>query len=178
MFEGWENFYIIVAPAAGALIGLMFVVVTLTTENEPGGLELGGRIYITPIVFHFAAVLVIGAMAEVPHLPPVVVAAVLAVLGVWGVVYSAMTTMRLFELERLNEYTPDLSDKLFYGIFPTLIYALLVGAGGMIMVDVTIGEYSLAVMTLLILLIGIRNAWDLVTAIVKTLAKKRAAAKP
>ena len=34
MFEGWENFYLIVGPSAAALIGLMFVVVTLTAGRE------------------------------------------------------------------------------------------------------------------------------------------------
>ena len=34
MFEGWENFYLIVGPSAAALIGLMFVVVTLTAGRD------------------------------------------------------------------------------------------------------------------------------------------------
>ena len=29
MFEGWDNFYLVTGGAAGALIGLMFVVATL-----------------------------------------------------------------------------------------------------------------------------------------------------
>lgn len=177
MFAEWENFYIIVAPSAAALIGLMFVVETLTAENEQRGMEMGAKIFITPIVFHFSVVLVIGAMAEVPHLPPAVAAAILTVAGVWGVAYSALTTMRLFDLKRLEFYTPDLSDQCCYGIFPTLMYAGLAAVAGVVLVDVRIGEYALAVITMVILLIGIRNAWDLVTAIVKTLAKKRAEAK-
>ena len=173
MFGDWENFYIIVAPAAGALIGLLFVVVTLTTENEPRGLEMGSRIYITPIVCHLAAVLVIGAMAAVPGIVPEVAGALFGTLGVLGVMYSVVTTMRLFALQRLNDYTPDLSDKLFYGIFPALIYAALAGAGGAFLIDVRVGEYALAAVTLLLLLLAIRDAWDLVTAVVKTLAKRK-----
>ncbi len=70
MFEGWDNYYIIVGPSAGALIGLMFVVVTLTADSEPRGMERGSAVYITPIVFHFAVVLVLSAMTAVPGLPP------------------------------------------------------------------------------------------------------------
>ena len=49
MFEGWENFYLMLGPAAAGLIGLLFVVVTLT-----GGLRArprrcaARRIYMTP----------------------------------------------------------------------------------------------------------------------------------
>jgi uncharacterized membrane protein len=33
--EGWANFYVIVGSAAGALIGLQFVVLTLIAERPP-----------------------------------------------------------------------------------------------------------------------------------------------
>ena len=45
MFEGWENFYLIVGPSAGALIGLMFVVVTLTAGRERDQTERGKHLY-------------------------------------------------------------------------------------------------------------------------------------
>ena len=178
MFEAWADFYIIVAPSAAALIGLLFVVVTLTTEGEPRSMELGSRVYISPIVFHLSVVLVIGAMAGVPKLTPTVAAAILAAIGVWGVVYSAITTTRLFALERLNDYVPDLSDKILYGFAPIILYAALVGAAGiMVAVDAAIGEYALAAVTISLLLLGIRDAWDLVTAIVRTVSKRKAEAK-
>jgi hypothetical protein len=31
----WDSFYIVVGPAAGALIGLQFVVMTLSAERPP-----------------------------------------------------------------------------------------------------------------------------------------------
>ncbi len=34
-FNEWENFYVIVGSAAGALIGLEFVVVTLLADRPP-----------------------------------------------------------------------------------------------------------------------------------------------
>jgi hypothetical protein len=30
MFDGWDNFYIIIGSTAGALVGVMFVVATLS----------------------------------------------------------------------------------------------------------------------------------------------------
>jgi hypothetical protein len=173
MFEGWDNFYIIVGPSAGALIGLMFVVVTLTADSEPRGMERGAQVYITPIAFHFAVVLVLSAMTAVPGLPAPAVAAIIALLGLGGFFYALLTTVRLFGMGREKLYVPDLSDKLFYGVFPSLIYAALVVSAAIVFAGATWGAYGLGAVTMAILLIGIRNAWDLVTAIVKSLSKKR-----
>jgi hypothetical protein len=66
MFSDWENFYLIVGSGGGALIGVMFVVATLTAGLEENRASRGARIYITPIVFHFAIVLVVSAIAVHP----------------------------------------------------------------------------------------------------------------
>ena len=69
MFEGWSDFYLLVASAAGALIGLLFVVVTLTAGREAQSTERGASLYMTPIVFHLATVLLGGAVAMAPGMP-------------------------------------------------------------------------------------------------------------
>ena len=66
MFEGWENFYLIVGPSAGALIGLMFVVVTLTAGRDRQQTERGKHLYTSPIVWHLAVVLVLSGAAVAP----------------------------------------------------------------------------------------------------------------
>ena len=173
MFEGWDNFYIIVGPAAGALIGLMFVVVTLTAESEPRGMERGATVYITPIAFHFTVVLVLSALTAVPALPSAGVTAVAGALGLGGAIYALVTLVRLSQMAREQIYQPDLSDRFWYGAFPALVYAGLAVAGVLAFVDTSAAAYLMAAATMTILIIGIRNAWDLVTAIVKTLARKR-----
>ena len=173
MFDGWENFYLIVGPSAAALIGLMFVVITLTADNEPRGMERGAAVYITPIVFHLAVVLVLSAVTMAPALPGEVLAGVLTVLGLFGVVYAVLTLVRFMGLKLANLYVPDLSDRIFYGVLPALAYAALIGAGALVLSDAEAAPYVLGAVTLAVLLIGIRNAWDLVTAIVRTLAKRR-----
>jgi hypothetical protein len=35
MFQGWDTFFFLIGSSAGALIGLMFVVITLTAGHEP-----------------------------------------------------------------------------------------------------------------------------------------------
>ncbi len=81
-------------------------------------------------------------------------------------------------MEREKLYVPDLSDKFWYGFFPSLVYATLIGSSAVIFADAKMGAYIVAAATLVILIFAIRNAWDLVTAIVKALAKKQAPIVP
>ena len=55
--NGWTNFYVIVGSAAGALIGLQFVVMTLIA-NLPisRGNAQAGDAFSTPTVAHIAVV--------------------------------------------------------------------------------------------------------------------------
>jgi len=160
MFRDWDNFYLLVGGAAGALIGLMFVVATLTTEMniESKRLAQGSRIYITPIVFHFGVVLVVSAMTAVPELSPGSVGVVLAGLAVPGLGYALRTAIKLFHW---NDPPPDLSDKVFYGILPVITYAALAATAAAVFLAPADAPYAVGAIVLILLLIGIRNAWDL-----------------
>ena len=70
MFEGWDNFYLMIGPAAVGLIGLLFVVVTLTAGFERSRAIRGQALYLTPTALHFAMVMVISAVAMAPRLGP------------------------------------------------------------------------------------------------------------
>jgi hypothetical protein len=66
----WESFYVIVGAAAGALIGLQFVVMTLIAERphkraaEAGG-ALGGA-FATPTIVHFSVAFFLSALVTAP----------------------------------------------------------------------------------------------------------------
>src|ERR1700746_1961514 len=55
----WDGFYVIVASAAGALIGLQFVVMTLIATQPLKGAEAAGAAFATPTLVHFSASLLI-----------------------------------------------------------------------------------------------------------------------
>lgn len=165
MFEGWDSFYLLVGGGAGALIGTMFVVATLTAGMDPGRMKLGARIYITPIVFHFGVVLGVSVVTAIPHLPLTVLSSVLALAAAYGAVYTAMTTYRLMRLKW--GYDADLSDKFFYGAFPFLTYLALGATAVSVWFASESAPYAIGTIMLVLLLIGIRNAWDLATAIVQ-----------
>ena len=53
LFPAWETFYVIVGSSAGALTGLMFVVIALVAEFR--GSERQIEAFGTPTVVHFSA---------------------------------------------------------------------------------------------------------------------------
>jgi hypothetical protein len=166
MFEGWDEFYLIVGSTAGALIGLMFVVATLTAGLESRTeVSLGSQVFFTPIVFDFAIVVVVSAISAVPEMPSLAVAAVLALCAIAGVVYTTMTTRRI--LRGGWQEDPHWSDKWFYGILPAIDYIGLAAAAGLALVDPRGSAYGVGAAMLILLLIGIRNAWDLATFLVQ-----------
>ena len=63
---GWENFYVIVGSAAGALIGLQFVVVTLVAESPAQRVAEGVAAFATPAIVHFGVVLLLSAVVSAP----------------------------------------------------------------------------------------------------------------
>src|ERR1700720_3985891 len=95
MFRDWANYYLLIGSAAGALIGLMFVVTTLTAGLDASRVSRGAKVYITPVVFHFSVVLIVSAISAVLKIPLPAVGVLLASCAAIGIVYSAGTQARL-----------------------------------------------------------------------------------
>ncbi len=55
-WAAWHDFYLMLGPTAGALIGLLFVVVTLTAGMERKKVAKGMAVFLSPTVFHLGAV--------------------------------------------------------------------------------------------------------------------------
>jgi hypothetical protein len=70
--------------AAAGLIGLLFVVVTLTAGFERSQASRGARLYMSPTAFHFAAVLCMSAAALAPRLSVMVTAAIFGLIALLG----------------------------------------------------------------------------------------------
>src|SRR5947209_12893585 len=85
MFQGWENYYLMVGSSAGALIGLMFVVVTLTAGRDRAEVERGKHLYTSPIVWALAVIMVLSGAAIAPTLPPPLFAIGSGGLGLLGI---------------------------------------------------------------------------------------------
>jgi hypothetical protein len=161
MFDGWENFYLIVGPSAAALIGLMFVVVTLTQGRDRQQIEAGKHLYTSPIVWHLGVVLVLSGGAVAAEIPPMFfgsVAGGLALLGVAMGVRSAIGIMR----RRISG--PDsLFDMVWYGLMPALAYVGLGISALAVLKGCDWSANAVAAALMALLLVSIHAEWDLVT---------------
>src|SRR2546426_5208337 len=166
MFHNWDSFYLLIGSAAGALLGLMFVVATLTAGIESSEVSRGAQVYITPIVFHFAVVVFVSVVSAVPGIPAPAVGVLLAVCAASGFAYCIATTIRICGPGWQS--TPHWSDKWFYGIVPAIVYiGLVVAALSAVWRTPDRAAYGIGAVMVALLLIGIRNAWDLATFIVQ-----------
>jgi hypothetical protein len=164
MFQGWENFYLMLGPAAAGLIGLLFVVVTLTTGRDRSETSRGQAFYLTPTALNFAVVMTISAVAMAPRMPPSATAALFSLVALAGLA-SAIRASIGISSPRPDRQAPHWSDFWLYGVMPTVVYLALCAACVAVWLRAEWAAHALAGLLLVLLLVAIRNAWDLVTTI-------------
>ena len=166
----WESFYVIVGSSAGALTGLQFVVMALISER---GMQGSGRqisAFGTPTVVHFCSVLLLSAILSSPWHGLSGAAIALGAVGLAGVVYGCLTIKRAL---RQDDYKPVAEDWMWHTALPCVAYAAVLVASFLLKHDATAGLFTIGAASLLLLFIGIHNAWDTVTYIVtKPLERK------
>ena len=163
LFPGWETFYVIVGSAAGALTGLMFVVITLIANMRGTVRQIDA--FGTPTVVHFSAPLVLATIltAPWPAMPSMRLA--LGAFGIAGTVYMCIVLRRA---RVQSDYKPVAEDWLFHTALPLAAYvAVLVAAFGLPR-RITPFLFVIGAAAVLLLIIGIHNAWDTVTYVVVT----------
>ena len=150
--------------SAAALTGLMFVVITLVTRSERAeDTHAGISTYSTPTVMHFAAALLVSAVLSAPWRSLVHPGVVVALIGLYGVAYILRVMHRT---RRLTVYTADLEDWTWYTILPFVAYgAISAGAIALATAASVQALFIVAGGVVLLVFIGIRNAWDIVTYI-------------
>jgi hypothetical protein len=159
--SGWENFYVIVGSSAGALIGLQFVMISLIGRlaDSPEGSQ-AGRAFATPTVVHFTMVLGLAAIGTVPWQNTAPLTVLWCVLGLAGVAYGFRTTRRV---STQSAYRPETEDWLFHSVLPCVAYAIIGISGIYGRADLNRSLIAVAAAILLLLVIGIHNAWDAAT---------------
>jgi hypothetical protein len=156
-FEHWESFYVIVGAAAGALIGLQFVVLTLIAENPPPRSAEAAPVFVTPTIVHFSVALALSALLRMPFESISTLAIFCALVGLLGLVYATTITVRMC---RQRAYQADLEDWLAHSAIPLLVYATLVGCSALAFSHAHEALFGYAGVTLALLFLGIHNAWD------------------
>jgi hypothetical protein len=158
--QGWENFYVIVGSSAGALIGLQFVVMTLISDVPiVGNAAQAGGAFGTPNVVHFGAVLLLSAVVSAPWQGIGIVAVLWGLMGLSGMVYAVIVARRM---RSQTAYRAVLEDWLFHLLLPLGAYASLAGSACAAHTNARPALFVVGAAALLLLFIGIHNAWDTV----------------
>lgn len=160
----WSSFYVMTGSSAAALTGLMFVVITLVTGVErvrrnPDGIST----FSTPTVVHFCAALLVSAILSAPWHSLIQPAAVIGLAGLYGV---SLVARVVYRARRMTAYRADLEDWAWYTILPLVAYCALLAGAIMLPLTPWHALFALAGSVILLIFIGIRNAWDVVTFIV------------
>lgn len=156
LFTGWANFYVITGSAAAALTGLQFVVVVLGAQMNRGSFEANAA-FGTPTIVHFCTVLFIAGILTAPWPSPAPVAYILGLCGAAGIVYAGAV---LRAARRQTAYRPVLEDWLFHFTLPPVAYVTLLVAGLMLRSKPALSLFEAGGAVLLLLFVGIHNAWD------------------
>jgi hypothetical protein len=164
----WENFYIIVGSSAGALTGLQFVVMALVADSpartDSGTVDTFG----TPTVVHFCAVLLVSSILSAPWPALSQASVAVGICGAAGVIYSLIVVRRA---RRVTGYKPELEDWIFHCVLPLVAYATLLVGGATLTFRHVPALFEVALFALILLFVGIHNAWDTVTYVTLVIRK-------
>ena len=165
----WESFYVIVGSSGAALTGLQFVVIALIADARTQGAARAQQsndqsiaAFGTPTIVHFCSVLLVSAILSAPWHGLSSVGLTLGVCGLVGVVYGVIVVRRA---RRQSGYRPVWEDWLWHAVLPLIAYGLILISAIALRNYPQRALFVIGATALLLLFIGIHNAWDTVTYI-------------
>jgi hypothetical protein len=130
-------------------------------------------VFATPSVVHFGVVLFLSAIVSAPWGSLTPVAVLWGLLGLFGIAYSFIVARRL---RTQTPYNPVCEDWLFHALLPLVAYLALAASPCGTGFHPRPALFTVAAAALLLLFVGIHNAWDAVTYHV--FVRKRAQSEP
>jgi hypothetical protein len=162
LIAAWQTFYVIIGSSAAALTGLQFVVIVLASNLNLLRDATTTRAFATPTIVHFCGVLLLSAILSAPWYSVSSAAFAVGVCGVAGVVYALIV---IRHARRQKGYRAVFEDWLWHCALPFIAYAALLVASIEFMVKPSSSLFMIGTAAVLLLFIGIHNAWDSVTYI-------------
>jgi len=156
----WSNFFVMTGSSAAALTGLMFVVTSLIRDREDVSGE-GVGTFSTPTVVHFGCVLLLSAVLLAPWHALWHPAIGAGIIGLYGLGHAVRAIVLA---RRMNTYVPDVEDWIWFAMMPLAGYAAVL-AGALVFYRDAWGLFVVSAGILLLMFIGIRNSWDVITYI-------------
>ncbi|MGO9785432.1 MAG: hypothetical protein ACLPL5_01340 [Stellaceae bacterium] len=153
----WHDFFVVIGAASGGLLGAMFVVASIGSGFLTKKDAAATRVFLTPTVIHMATVMFGCALAVVPSLERVSFGLVFGLGGLVGLIYSCAIGLNVKQRREI-----DAEDRLWYAALPILGYAGATVAALLVLWRKPAGLEILAAALVLLLAVGIRNAWDMI----------------
>jgi hypothetical protein len=166
--SSWQAFYTFTGGAAATLIGLLFVVVSLGVDVPAAHPREDVSLFLTPGIVHFGAVLLVAALCLSPIHQSGILGILLLLVGLAGLTDTGLTVVRRLRSSRSQ---PLGFNALVWRLgWPALSFSALSVSGLIVaLTSSPIGLSVVAVVTMALLVLGIRNAW----AVVIELARRR-----
>jgi hypothetical protein len=162
LLAGWESYYVILGAAAAALTGLQFVVVALIADRPSEASPETMAAFGTPTVVHFCEALLISAILTAPWARLWSASLPLLASGLGGLGYALIVIRRA---RSQHKYQPVAEDWLWHVFLPLGSYVALTGAALGLSRHPVACLFTIGAVTLMLVFIGIHNAWDTVTYI-------------
>lgn len=161
--ERWHDFHLLIGTAGATLMGLTFVSVTLAPEVIADRTSTIVRAFTTPIVAFFATGLLVSLILLVPGLTVIAAGVLLALFGAGGMAYMFSTGVH----RQWRELELGMDDWFWYMGFPAVSYGAILAGGIALFKAAPWALYAADAGIFALLIVGIRNAWDVVLAIVR-----------
>jgi hypothetical protein len=153
----WDTFAVIVGGSAGALVGLLFVAISIHAGRIAESADLRGRAAQTLVIF--AALLLIALLLGIPEQSQ-------RVLGVVFLVLAVLVAVALILLDRLarNTDSPRGVASTVKNVNPSTLTALGIAlAGGLMVFGVDWADFALVPVICAAMIGGLASAWLLLT---------------
>lgn len=166
--QPWQSFYMLLGGASATLVGLMFIALSLGPSwwrpEERPMISASFSAFVSPTFIHFVYVLVTAVVVLVPTFSETVLGGLLVIAGIGSLGHIARHVP--FLLDRYRARGLDRSDLVWYSLMPSVAYVLYLDAGIGLLRAALRGRSpahaldALTAASILLLVIGVRNAWD------------------
>jgi hypothetical protein len=158
----WQTFFFLAGSSGAGLTGLQFVVIALIAESSRRATHREIEAFTTPTIVHFAGVLLISAIVSAPWSGLSRPSLFIGACGLAGVIYTLVITKRI---RGQLTYRPVFEDWLWHVLLPLIAYLLLFTSAFLLPGHAHRVLFVIGATILMLLFIGIHNAWDTVTYI-------------
>ena len=135
------------------------MVVTLIAQRPTRAAPEASAAFGTPTIVHFGAALLLSALVRAPWQAITIPAILWAAIGLGGVIYG-LNIIRRMRMQ--GAYEPEFEDWLFHVVLPVAAYAILALSAIAALSYAREALFGVGPAALLLLFVGIHNAWDAV----------------